>query len=162
VRARCARATWWWEKKPTVAPTGATGKTGLTGNTGLTGATGLTGNTGLTGATGPTGDAGVFSTAVTGAPTGAVEGDAWFDPSDSTLYVYYDGFWLEASSSSPGEPGENGIGRIVSVPVHDYGVSGHLAGDTASDNSYYYYCTANFVDNSTKIWYRISWTSGSW
>ena len=151
-----------WKVVRDFAPTGATGKTGLTGNTGLTGATGLTGNTGLTGATGPTGDAGVFSTAVTGAPTGAVEGDAWFDPSDSTLYVYYDGFWLEASSSSPGEPGENGIGRIVSVPVHDYGVSGHLAGDTASDNSYYYYCTANFVDNSTKIWYRISWTSGSW
>jgi hypothetical protein len=72
---------------------------------------------------------------------------------------------LEASSSALGETGPtgaDGIGRIVSVPAHEYGVAGNLAGDVASDATYYYFCTQNYVNNSTKIWYRIAWTAGSW
>ena len=145
--------------------TGVTGSTGSQGETGVTGATGDAGSTGATGPTGPTGDDGIFSVAQTTAPTGAETGDVWFDPSTATMFVYYDGFWLEASSSALGETGPTGpagAGRIVSVPLHEYGASGDLQGDIAFDATYFYYCTANYVNNSTKIWYRVAWTAGSW
>jgi hypothetical protein len=137
----------------------------LLADKGETGETGATGSTGDTGPTGPTGADAVFSTNEGTPPTGAETGDAWFDPSSGTFFIYYDGFWLEASSSAYGETGPtgaDGIGRIVSVPAHEYGVAGNLAGDVASDSTYYYFCTQNYVNNSTKIWYRISWTAGSW
>ena len=145
--------------------TGATGADGVTGAVGETGATGVTGVDGSTGPTGPTGADAIFSTNEGTPPTGAETGDAWFDPSSGTFFIYYDGFWLEASSSAYGETGPtgaDGVGRIVSVPAHEYGVSGNLAGDVASDGTYFYFCMQNYVDNSTKIWYRILWTVGSW
>jgi hypothetical protein len=142
------------------------------GNTGDTPSEGLfwtliaqKGETGVTGPTGPTGADAIFSTNEGTPPTGAETGDAWFDPSSGTFFIYYDGFWLEASSSALGETGPtgaDGVGRIVSVPAHEYGVSGNLAGDVASDATYYYFCTQNYVNNTTKIWYRIAWTAGSW
>ena len=156
-------STWLMSFAP--APQGATGAQGATGTTGETGPTGATGETGVTGPTGPTGADGIFSTNEGTPLTGAETGDAWFDPSSGTFFIYYDGFWLEASSSAYGETGPtgaDGIGRIVSVPAHEYGVAGNLAGDVASDSTYYYFCTQNYVNNSTKIWYRISWTAGSW
>ena len=145
--------------------TGATGADGVTGAVGETGATGATGVDGSTGPTGPTGADAIFSTNEGTPPTGAETGDAWFDPSSGTFFIYYDGFWLEASSSAYGETGPtgaDGVGRVVSVPAHEYGVSGNLAGDVASDGTYFYFCMQNYVDNSTKIWYRILWTAGSW
>jgi hypothetical protein len=63
---------------------------------------------GATGPTGPTGENGVFSTAEGTPPTGAATGDVWFDPSSATMFVYYDGFWLESSSSALGETGPAG------------------------------------------------------
>jgi hypothetical protein len=96
-----AESTWW-------TLFAAEGSTGATGTNGATGVTGTNGATGSTGATGPTGDNGVFSTAETTAPTGAETGDVWFDPSSATLFVYYDGFWLESSSSALGETGQTG------------------------------------------------------
>ena len=145
--------------------TGATGLTGATGATGLTGATGATGDIGATGPTGSTGDTGtrgVFSTAEDTPPTGAVQGDVWFDPASGIMFVFYDNFWLEATSRSISNANEAGTVNVVSVPAHEYGVSGNLAGDVASDASYFYFCTANYVNNSTKIWYRVGWTAGSW
>ena len=91
--------------------TGATGETGVTGADGATGAqgeTGATGSTGDTGPTGPTGADAIFSTNEGTPPTGAETGDAWFDPSSGTFFIYYDGFWLEASSSAYGETGPAG------------------------------------------------------
>ena len=145
--------------------TGVTGADGVTGAVGETGATGVTGVDGSTGPTGPTGADAIFSTNEGTPPTGAETGDAWFDPSSGTFFIYYDGFWLEASSSAYGETGPtgaDGVGRVVSAPAHEYGVSGNLAGDVASDGTYFYFCMQNYVDNSTKIWYRILWTAGSW
>jgi len=103
--------TWRWNGTVWLGPTGAVGSTGATGATGTNGATGVTGTngpTGNTGATGTTGDNGVFSTAETTAPTGAETGDVWFDPNSATMFVYYDGFWLESSSSALGETGQTG------------------------------------------------------
>jgi len=78
------------------------------GPTGNTGATGATGATGLTGNTGPTGDDGQMSTAATTAPTGAETGDMWYDSESGNVYVYYDGYWVEAASANDGPTGNTG------------------------------------------------------
>ena len=85
--------------------TGANGNTGAVGNTGVTGATGLTG---VTGATGITGDDGQFSVAATTPPASPEVGDAWYDSASGNLYVYYDGYWVEAASANDGPTGNTG------------------------------------------------------
>jgi uncharacterized protein YcnI len=80
----------------------ASANDGPTGNTGATGATGVTGNTG------PTGDDGQMSTAATTAPTGAETGDMWYDSESGNVYVYYDGYWVEAASANDGPTGNTG------------------------------------------------------
>jgi len=116
--------------------TGATGAVGETGAVGNTGATGLTGSTGLTGPTGPTGADAIFSTNEGTPPTGAETGDAWFDPSSGTFFIYYDNFWLEASSSALGETGPagatgaTGADSTVPGPTGPTGVS--VTGNTGA------------------------------
>ena len=90
--------------------TGVTGSTGANGNTGATGATGATGVTGVTGATGNTGSDGQFSTTESTPPTSPAPetGDAWFDPSNGIVFVYYDGFWVEAVGGNVGPTGQAG------------------------------------------------------
>lgn len=75
------------------------------------GPTGPTGPTGpvstIPGPTGPTGAQGGFATTAT-APASADPGDPWFDPETGTLYVYYDGYWVESASSLAGVRGATG------------------------------------------------------
>jgi uncharacterized phage infection (PIP) family protein YhgE len=42
----------------------------------------------------------------------------------------------------------------VAVPTHSYGVAGDKVGMRAFDATYIYYCTADYVNNSTNIWKR--------
>ena len=48
------------------------------------------------------------------------------------------------------------------VPTHSYGAAGDTAGMFASDATYFYYCTANYVDVSTDIWKRTAHGAGTW
>jgi hypothetical protein len=41
-------------------------------------------------------------------PASPEEGDAWYDSATANLYVYYDGFWVEASSPNDGPTGNTG------------------------------------------------------
>jgi hypothetical protein len=50
----------------------------------------------------------------------------------------------------------------VTVPAHSYGVAGDVAGMVAFDSAYIYFCTANYVDNSTNIWKRTAHGTGTW
>jgi hypothetical protein len=104
--------------------TGATGNTGAQGNTGVTGqtgaagqtgATGVTGSQGNTGVTGPTGADGQFSTTESSPPTSPAPetGDAWFDPSSGLVFVYYDGFWIEAVGGNVGPTGLTGVTGVT-------------------------------------------------
>jgi hypothetical protein len=52
--------------------------------------------------------------------------------------------------------------RVSSVPAHDYGVTGDRKGMFAHDNTHLYVCIADYVNNSTVIWKRISWAGGGW
>ena len=49
-----------------------------------------------------------------------------------------------------------------SAPTNSYGQSGDVAGMTAFDNNYFYYCTANYVNNVTNIWKRVAFNLTSW
>jgi hypothetical protein len=52
--------------------------------------------------------------------------------------------------------------RVASVPAHDYGVTGDRKGMFAHDNTHFYVCIADYVNDSTVIWKRINWAVGSW
>jgi hypothetical protein len=69
------------------------------------GDTGPTGSTGLTGATGPQG---TFSYAQDTAPTGANNGDAWFNTLNGGAFIFYDNFWVEVGASPIGPTGPTG------------------------------------------------------
>jgi len=60
------------------------------------------------GATGTTGDDGQFSVAATTPPASPEVGDAWYDSASGNLYVYYDGYWVEAASANDGPTGNTG------------------------------------------------------
>jgi hypothetical protein len=50
----------------------------------------------------------------------------------------------------------------VTAPANSYGVSGDVAGMVAFDSTYIYYCTANYVNNTTNIWKRTAHGTGTW
>jgi hypothetical protein len=62
---------------------------------------------GAAGPTGPMGPAGKYTVSAT-APTGATEGDAWFNSTNSRQYVFFDGFWVEPSPNVAGLQGPQG------------------------------------------------------
>jgi len=105
--------TWQWDgsvwsviRTPIVGPTGPAGEIGTTGATGPTGTPGATGDTGPTG---PTGAQGVWTTTESTPPAIAVEGDSWFDPNTGGIFVYYDGYWVEAGAAPVGPTGPSGL-----------------------------------------------------
>jgi hypothetical protein len=122
-------------------PTGLTGETGPTGPIGDTGPTGPTGDTGPTGPTstepstvpGPTGPTGAWTYSDTTAPTGAAAGDSWFDPNTGGIFIYYDGYWVEAGAAPVGPTGPSGNDGATG-PTGAQGATGPtgLAGDAGS------------------------------
>ena len=72
-----------------------------------------------TAATGLTwGEAGGSITVSTTAPEGSGEGDLWFNSTNATTYIYYDGFWVELSEGKQGESFANLDGG---TPSTNYG-----------------------------------------
>lgn len=54
------------------------------------------------------------------------------------------------------------LSNYTSVPAHSYGANGDKEGMLAFDASYIYYCTADYVNNSTDIWKRIAYSVDTW
>ena len=48
------------------------------------------------------------------------------------------------------------------VPAHSYGAAGDKEGMVVFDDTYIYYCTADYVDNVTDIWKRTAHGAGTW
>lgn len=101
---------------------------GPQGATGPAGAAGATGPAGATGATGPQGEKGKYTVSAT-APANPEVGDAWFNSTTSQMYIRYDGFWVETSSSylgpatvlnigtvTTGNPGSSASANITGTP----------------------------------------------
>jgi hypothetical protein len=51
---------------------------------------------------------------------------------------------------------------VSSIPAHDYGVAGDKKNTFSYDNTHFYVCIADYVNDSTKIWKRINWAGGNW
>jgi len=68
---------------------------------------GAVGPAGAAGATGEQGEPGRFTVSET-APASPTAGDAWFRSSSAQLYLYYDGYWVETSTSYAGPAGATG------------------------------------------------------
>lgn len=89
-------------------------------------------------------------------PTAPGEGDLWWDVTSGRLYVYYNNAWIDASPvDGTGIP-------VTTAPTHSYGSLGDVAGLVAFDEFYFYYCTANYVDNSINIWKRVALDATPW
>jgi hypothetical protein len=50
----------------------------------------------------------------------------------------------------------------ATVPEHSYGTTGDKAGMVAFDATYIYYCTADYVNNTTDIWKRVALDATPW
>jgi hypothetical protein len=57
------------------------------------------------------GEAGGSITVSTTAPEEPGEGDLWFNSTNATTYIYYDGFWVEQSPAIAGPKGEPGVSK---------------------------------------------------
>jgi hypothetical protein len=53
-------------------------------------------------------------------------------------------------------------GRVVTVPTTSAGASGDKLADIAFNNSYFYYCTADYTNGLSNIWKRIGWSGDTW
>ncbi len=101
---RWTGATWDLVVTSVIGPTGPTGPTGAASTV-----------TGPTGHTGPTGRYGSFSLSSSTPPANALLGDAWFDSTTGQIYVYYDNYWVESSSSIAGVTGPTGAQGVQGV-----------------------------------------------
>jgi hypothetical protein len=146
-------------------PDGAIGPTGATGPTGPSGADGFVGSDGATGPTGPTGPTGSQGVAGTSffvsetPPENPSEGDSWFSSLDAVQYVYYDGYWIDASpnlfgpegdTGPTGPTGPTGSPATVSEFAPESPVGGDLWIRSVSGSLYFYY-----VGETSSQWVQI-------
>lgn len=122
--------------------------TGLPGSTAAADITGPPGDQvlSLTIPQGPTGPGGVYQYSVTGptAPTlingePVAEGDTWFNSETGRFYIYYDGYWVENTSSLVGPTGPLGVNW---QGTYDTGPSStYVINDLVESNGSTYICT---------------------
>lgn len=118
----------------------------------------LTGPTGQTGPIGPTGPRGNYYESDT-APSTPSQGDAWFNTTDATMYIYYGTAWVEPTSNLNGGVGATGAtgptgsqGRYTAsdtAPVSP--VTGDAWFNTTDGRLYIYYGGAWIEPNSNLI-----------
>lgn len=131
--------TWIWNGIAWKLTTSAVGPTGPTGPAGYEGADG---------AQGPAGEPGKFIVSAS-PPSTPEEGDAWFNSTNSRLYMYYDSYWVEASAPIAGPTGPSGIAGptgpigpqgvfLVSDTMPMTAVSGDAWFDSSTSRTYVY------------------------
>ena len=81
------------------------------------------------GVTGSTGSQGQFATADTTPPASPTAGDAWYDSASGNVYIYYDGYWVEAASANDGPTGNTGATGAVG-PTGATGATGLTGADS--------------------------------
>ena len=117
---------------------GITGPQGPTGPSGPQGDTGPQGYTGDTGPQGPTGPVAVSQGSVP--PANATTSSLWYDTSTGRTYIYYEGYWVDASPA--GGSGSTGTGNTTliqsDIPPANATTS-TLWYDTVTGRTYIYY-----------------------
>jgi hypothetical protein len=94
----------------------------------------LVGPTGPTGpdstVPGPTGPQGKFAFTSETAPEEAQNGDAWFNPTDGSAYIWYDNYWIEVGAAPLGPTGPTGpagpVQEILPVIVSAFDHANHV------------------------------------
>jgi len=79
--------------------------------------TGTPGPTGPAGAPGATGDSNRYTISETAPTTNLISGDLWFKSSTAQLYLYYDSYWIETSTSYIGPNGVGYSGVTSGTPI---------------------------------------------
>jgi hypothetical protein len=91
-------------------------------------------------------------------PAAPEEGDAWYDSATANLYVYYDGYWVEASSPNDGPTGTTG----PTGPTGPQGVNINFSGSVANTGALPTGAAVNdayIVDEDGNLWV---WNGSSW
>jgi hypothetical protein len=91
-------------------------------------------------------------------PAAPEEGDAWYDSATANLYVYYDGYWVEASSPNDGPTGTTG----PTGPTGPQGVNINFSGSVANTGALPTGAAVNdayIVDADGNLWV---WNGSSW
>lgn len=84
------------------------------GPQGAQGPAGTAGPAGADGAQGPKGDNGTYTVSPT-EPSSPNVGDTWFNSTTAQMYLRYDGFWVETSTSYAGPRGLSGVAGVQNI-----------------------------------------------
>lgn len=108
------------------------------------------------------------------APSANISGKIWYNIEDGRAYVSYSNAWVDMNPVTLPNPdlSANTItyptGRVQSTvsvqttaPFSSRGSVSDKQGDIAVDNTYFYYCQADY-DGVTNIWRRVAWTGTTW
>jgi len=84
-------------------------------------------------------------------------------------YTDQGGFYIENANATTGTSHEWHFGLdgrltfpMANVPTHSTGAVGDKVGMLAFDNTYTYYCTADYLDGLSDIWKRTAHGTGTW
>lgn len=100
------------------------------------------GATGPAGAVGPQGPKGTYTVSET-APASPNVGDTWFNSTTSQMYIRYDGYWVETSTSYAGLNGNDGQGFTYQGTYSSSTTYNYY--DVVTYNGSSYICMANNV-----------------
>lgn len=111
------------------------------GPQGARGPAGTAGPAGADGAQGPQGEKGSYTVSAT-EPANPNVGDAWFNSTTAQMYLRYDGFWVETSTSYVGPQGIPGVAGVQNIDggsankIYSYNqlISGGSASSTYTQN----------------------------
>jgi hypothetical protein len=113
---------------------------------------GIAGPAGAAGVAGEQGEPGRFTVSET-APASPVAGDAWFRSSTAQLYLYYDGYWVETSTSYAGPAGATGATGASGTLAGKYGAFQYLGRQAIASTTTAYAMPWDTTDFSGDIYF---------
>jgi hypothetical protein len=113
---------------------------------------GATGPIGPIGPQGPQGESGQYTISENAPTANLTQGDLWFRSSTAQLYFYYDGYWIETSTSYAGPVGATGATGATGASANLTSVTTDIL--PSVDNTY-------VLGNSNFRWKSLSVGSGT-
>jgi len=117
---------------------------------------GATGPTGPQGPAGPQGESGQYTISETAPTANVVQGDLWFRSDTAQLYFYYDGYWVETSTSYAGPAGATGAtgpAGATGTLAGKYGGFQYLGRQEITDTTVAYAMPWDTVDFSGDVYF---------
>jgi hypothetical protein len=114
---------------------------------------GATGPTGPMGPTGPQGESGKYTISENAPTANLVAGDLWFRSSTAQLYFYYDGYWVETSTSYAGPVGATGAQGPTGTLAGKYGAFQYLGRQAIASTTTAYAMPWDTTDFSGDVYF---------